>query len=219
MFNVCMTLPLLLLVLATPSNDWTVVTQQDGITVSKQANASQELLQFRAEALIEAPINQVVGVLLDFARRPEWVPSCVSTEVLERPQPNVAIVYSYTKSPPLVNDRDAVFEARTTLLPSDKTVEIRFRDVQDARKPPQAGVARVGPLAGLYRVHQVANNRTAVLYEFMADPGGSIPSWIVNAAGKDAPLQTLLGLRQQVARGTHPEALAETQERLQWHGF
>ena len=207
------------MLLAQAANDWTVVAEKDGIRVSRQAGTGSDLLQFRAEAVIDAPITQVVGVLLDFPRRPEWISSCQSSSVLERPQPSVAVVYSYSKSPPLVADRDVVFEASTTLLPADRTVEIHFRDVPSTQKPPVAGVTRIAALQGFYRVHQLATNRTAILYEFMADPGGAIPAWVVNAAGKDVPLQTLQGLRKQVARAAHPDTVAEIQDRLQWHGF
>jgi hypothetical protein len=46
---------------------------------------------------------------------------------------------------------------------------------------------------------------TQAEYQVHADPGGSLPGWIVNMVSKEIPFQTIASLREQVKRRHYPE--------------
>jgi hypothetical protein len=73
------------------------------------------------------------------------------------------------------------------------------------------GVVRMPRLAGEYDLVALAPTRTKVTYRLDADPGGSLPAWATLRFARNTPLQTLLGLRNQVhaTRGQYAEFVAQ----------
>ena len=52
----------------------------------------------------------------------------------------------------------------------------------------------------------LANGQVEVVYEAHADPGGGLPSWLVNSFVVDAPLNTLRGLREKIGKEVYQSA-------------
>ena len=53
-------------------------------------------------------------------------------------------------------------------------------------------------LNGHYRFKELGPRKTWIEYEIDADPGGSIPGWLVRIASRDIPFITLQNLRKRV---------------------
>ena len=73
-----------------------------------------------------------------------------------------------------------------------------FKNVSDPLKPQVKGVVRLPKLIGHYKLTRVGPKKTLVEYQVEADPGGSLPDWIVERVAKDMPYQTLAHLRDRV---------------------
>ena len=55
-------------------------------------------------------------------------------------------------------------------------------------------------LRGHYRFTALSGQKTRVIFQVEADPGGLLPGWLARFATKWLPLRTLQGLRRQVKR-------------------
>ncbi len=62
-------------------------------------------------------------------------------------------------------------------------------------------------LEGHWKLAGIDPGRTLVEYQVDADPGGKLPGWLVRMLSTDVPAQTLVSLREQVARRQGGEAL------------
>lgn len=176
------------------SDGWKLALERDGVRVEQQEVPGRGLPVFRARGRIAAPLEDVLAVILDVERHPEWMPRCDEIRVLERREPLGADFYVRMGMPWPVSDRDAVLTSDTT-RPSAEESLTRFRLGDQARVAPVSGVVRMPTLDGHYALHAVDASTTHVEYRVDADPGGMIPDWLAARAATDDPLHTLLNLR------------------------
>ena len=66
--------------------------------------------------------------------------------------------------------------------------------------PDKSGIVRIEEAKGIWKFTQKENGETKVLYQFLGDPGGNIPSWIINIFIVDGPYKTLMNLKQFVKK-------------------
>ncbi|HET6345762.1 MAG TPA: START domain-containing protein [Myxococcota bacterium] len=199
---------------------WENVSNQDGIAVWQRAQADSALLEFRGRGVVEAPIDLLTAVLTDHERTGQWLKDCAESFEVERLGAGHAIVYNRTEShAPFVADRDAVVESQAVMLPSKRAVRVEFWSVEDARKAPAPGVVRVSRLSGFWLLQQQDAFRTDVTYQVSADPGGSLPQWLVNWAARGMPADTLKRLREHVRTVDNRPLLTAVHRAFDWSGF
>ncbi len=56
----------------------------------------------------------------------------------------------------------------------------------------------ISHVAGYWQFTKVEDNITDVVYQFVSDPGGNIPDWLVNSFVVQSPYHTLENLRERL---------------------
>jgi hypothetical protein len=206
----------------TGKGPWELVRNEKGIVVHRRAIAGSPLHEFRGTGVIEAPIASVLAVLNDAEHRIEWMKEAAANNRVESIDAYSEIFYSRTKAPWPVAHRDVVLRARTTIDPAAGQVRIEITSQEHPAWPPQKGVVRMPFLRGhWYLWPERGGAWTRAEYQVHANPGGSLPDWIVNMVSKKIPFETMAGMQQQVKRRTYPDfekkltALPEYQTVLQ----
>ena len=200
---------------------WTEVSRRSGIAVSLRQGSRPSFPEIRAECTVEAPLYEVVAVMQDVARYPEWSHNCREFSLIHLDEQGIHTLYNRTFAPMpaslVISDRDVVLRTELFILEPDRRIEARFRAVESELKRKVHGVVRMSSLEGMYRVTALDSERTLVKYRVDLDPGGSLPDWVKRFASRDLPSKTLSGLRRQVdaTRGEY----AETVERWTREGF
>jgi hypothetical protein len=190
----------------TGKGPWEQVRNEKGIVIHRRAIAGSPLHEFRGSGVIEAPISAVLGVLNDAERRTEWMKEAAANNRVESVDAINEIFYSRTKAPWPVAHRDVVLRAHTIIDPAAGQVRIELTSQEHPAWPPQKGVVRMPFVRGhwyLWPEHGGAWTRAE--YQVHANPGGSLPDWIVNMVSKKIPFETILGMQQQVKRRTYPD--------------
>jgi hypothetical protein len=206
----------------TGKGPWEVVRNEKGIVVHRRAIAGSHLHEFRGTGVIEAPIAAVLGVLNDAEHRTEWMKEAAANTRVESLDSYNEIFYSRTKAPWPVAHRDVVLRAHTIIDPKAGQVRIELTSQEHPSWPPQKGVVRMPFLRGHWHLWPERGGAwTRAEYQVHANPGGSLPDWIVNMVSKKIPFETMVGMQQQVKRRTYPDfekklsALPEYQAVLQ----
>jgi hypothetical protein len=185
---------------------WEPVRNDDGIVVHRRTVAGSKLHEFRGVGVVEATIASILAVLDDAPRRTEWMKEAVANSRVERVGEYGEIFYSRTGAPWPVADRDVVNLARTTFDPSARQVRVEFTSTTHPAWPPQKGVVRMPSLRGHWTMTPEHGGAwTRIEYQLHADPGGLLPTWIVNMVSRKLPHDTIMGVRQQVRRRHYPE--------------
>jgi hypothetical protein len=177
---------------------WEQVGRKDGITVTRREVKKRGFPTFRGQGTINAKLFDVLAVLSDIKRHPEWLERAKDVRLVRKINEREYVVYGRTDAPWPVSDRDAVYRSKTQVDLKTKTVRINFWAVKNASVPKRSGVVRMENLRGHYTFKALAANKTWVEYQVDADPGGWLPTWIAKMATKWLPLRTLKGLRRQV---------------------
>lgn len=185
---------------AEPASAWTTIRDEDGIRVS-QLETGEELIAFRAEAEIAAPIALIASVLVNVERRSDWMPMLIENKVVRVLSDSERIEYMAVKTPPLVKERDFVFRGRATFDKARRVLHLDFLPASDAAMPPSDDFVRGEVVGGGWRlVEEPDAARTRVEYGVTIDPRGAIPTFVVNAVASKAPFQTVALLREYMAQ-------------------
>ncbi|MBK8131610.1 MAG: START domain-containing protein [Gammaproteobacteria bacterium] len=194
-------------VLATAA-EWTSVSERDGIAVWTRRLPGAPLKDFRGRMDVDKPLGAVVAVLTDFPAYAQWFLHMREARVLEGTSLADVSIYLVIDGVWPVRDRDAV--ARAEVSQESDTLATRMMLLATPRKiPPVAGRVRMPILQSGWELTPLSPTATRIEVIGSADPGGSIPRWLANAAVVMMPRETLKGLRRQLAlpKYANPDAL------------
>ncbi len=196
---------------------WQFVKQSDGIVVERRTVAGSPLKEFRGRGTVNAPVSAILAVFSDVPRATEWMDSCNASWIVSDMGDREKVVYNRTHAPWPISDRDAVLRNVLTFDEQRREVRLEFATVEDPRAPRVRGVVRMPFLRGHWYLWPEADGKsTRVEYQVHADPGGLLPTWIVNYASRDLPLKTITGLRAQLKRRSYPELEKSIRERPEY---
>jgi len=180
---------------------WKQIADDDGIVVWKKSVPGTSFVAFRGRGLVDADIYDVFAVLYDVEHKKELMANCVDYRLLEYRSPGNVIVYNRIGSPFfLISDRDSVIETKVVFEPEQKRIVANFFKGDDQLMASPSGVVRTKALQGSWTLEATKDGKTELTYQAMADPGGLLPSWLVNLASRKLPYRTIQNMRGQVKR-------------------
>lgn len=180
---------------------WERVDQKEGISVYRKSVAGSSVKGVGGEAMIEAPISKILWVLMDHEHKNDWIDKFKTAFTIEEISPLVHIQYASFDMPFPVTDRDFVYRYEFSVNPEDNAVIVDVKSETHPKATPASSVGVRGEiLSGRYILYPEGPNRTFVKAEYLADPKGYLPAWVVNLVQKQWPYKTLAGLRRQVAK-------------------
>jgi hypothetical protein len=178
---------------------WKRIHEEQGVFVSVRDIPGQSLPMLRGVGRVEGPLLHVLAVVLDDSHVSEWAKGADENRVLREIDPLTHIVYSRSHQPWPVHDRDLVMKRSVQVVAPEREYRVHLTCAA-GEKPELSGVIRIKQCDTLWVLRKLDDDTTLVDYQVHVDPGGSSPDWLVRAASKNTPLDTLLGLRKQVAR-------------------
>ena len=178
---------------------WHLETEEQGVRVFTRPGPGDGFPEFRGETTINAGVFEILAVLDDIDSACEWTQRCAASRQLKRFSATRRIFYNRTSVPWPLQDRDAVLEGAVAGMAEGRDVVASFRSVRWNEMPPQSGVVRMPLLDGAYRVQRLTDTSCRVSLRIRAHPGGIIPDWLAKRLARAIPIDTLHGLRRQVA--------------------
>lgn len=179
---------------------------KDGIKVYKREIPGSDVIAFRGEGVVNAPLSLVATIIFDTKRGPEWVEDLKESRVLRREDGMTFIEYDHIGTPIILKDRDFVARVTTAVDPVNRTLTIEYKSVDDPSAPRTSYVRGNMEHATfiLKAIGSGADQKTEMIGDIHCDPKGSVPKWIVNFFQKDWPVTTFRNLRRQAARKDIP---------------
>jgi hypothetical protein len=201
-------LPLALPAHAAGEAEWKETARAEGFVAMQRDKPGRSFPTYRGRGIVEASILDLLAILSDVKRHPEWMSHNAESRLLKQVSEYEYYVYSRTAAPWPVSDRDAVYHAAVVVDRSKKTVHVNFWAVSGFVAPVR-GVVRMRRLQGIYSLHSLGPKRTLLDFEIDADPEGMIPKWVARIATRDVPIETARRIRKQLAktRGWYAERI------------
>jgi len=188
-------------ILAQDSNDgWKLSKSKDGIKVYTRIPEGSKFKEYLAETTVQASPEQLVKVLKDVDHYTDWMAHIKSARLIKEDGKDEFYVYSEISVPWPFNNRDEVTKTVVSKDESSGTYNIFIVMIPDML-PENKGVVRMPEGKGKWVIEPVKDGMTQIVNQFIGDPGGSIPSWVVNMFIVDGPYKTLEGLKEILGQG------------------
>lgn len=179
---------------------WETITREKGILVATREEPGRQFPSFRGVGRINGSIWEIIAVLEDADNHKNWMHDCNGSRVVEKLDSTHQIVYNRTDAPWPVSDRDIVLKSSFQVTNDGKEIWAKFKQTTHSDAPEVNGVVRMPTLTGHYHIVKIDETHSLVEYRVNADPGGTIPDWLVTQSTKDLPLHTLINLRTRLKK-------------------
>lgn len=176
--------------------DWVMHIDEDGLRVETRDVDGSSYKAFRASIVVAATPDQVLARLQDVKSYPDWFPDTVEARRVPT-EAGMRANYVRTDAPWPVKDRDAIYTQIVQRSGDDIRIDV---GVSPDMVPEAEGAVRVRRAEGRWDL-LAADGGTSVNWQFHLEPGGKIPSRLVNARFVDTPRRALLALREYFAAG------------------
>lgn len=180
---------------------WELSSDEDEIQVFRGTLPNSNLVAFRGRGLIYAPVEKIVGIILDTKRAPEWASDLEESKVVKWISPPFTYLeYNHVGTPFIMKDRDFVSVVRVRPITEKSTVFVDYLPANSTDYPETRYIR--GDLAGSgFKLLSVSNGTQTFLDGWIiCDLKGSVPKWIVNWAQSSWPRTTIEALRVQAAK-------------------
>lgn len=177
------------------NGNWVLEKDKNGIKCFTREVEGSAFKEYKAETTIESTYSGLLALFDDLKNYPAWLDTCIKGEVLKRK--SALEYYSYTVSDPPwpISNREAVVLNSTVQDPKTGYITVKFKSVKGMKRDPD--LIRVDLIDGYWKLIK-KGNRVKVIYKVHCEPGGSIPSGLVNAFIVTQPYNTLLNLKKEV---------------------
>lgn len=179
--------------------NWKLSKEKDGIRVFQSDGQHSKFKSIKVECTLQGNYDKLMAVLNDVNHQKDWVYNSKNSAILKRISPGEFYYYTETYLPWPMTNRDAVVHMKM-----DKDSLNRFLKVTAVSEPnfipEKSGKVRVPRSDISWYVTMPAPQQISIVYIFEAEPGGSLPAWIVNMFTDKGPYESFKKLSELLKR-------------------
>ncbi len=176
-------------------NEWRLDKNKNEVKVYTREIEGFQVRQFKVESHTSASITRIDDLLRNISEYESWMPDVTSAKILEQPDENTYIYHMTINSPFPVNDRDLVTKM-TFAYPTENSLRITYEGLPDYY-PEQDKHVRISHFRGFWEFTETGDE-TVIRNQFLTDPSGSIPSWVINSFMASNPYNTVIALKKEI---------------------
>ncbi len=169
-------------------------TTKDGISVDTRIPIGKSILEYKAQQIFDYTKEEIVKAILNFNEYPQWVHKFYDTKVIKKINSDNYYYHTKIDSPWPVADRDMVIKFRKEF--DQKTgIIVCYIDGVSSYIKEIDGCIRIKEFRGFWKIIPIEKNKTKLISQVYADPGGKAPSWAVNSMMVNGPVDTFQKLK------------------------
>jgi hypothetical protein len=177
--------------------DWEPAGTRNGVRLAHRDDRAREVREVRADAELPFPAARIAGLVCDFTNYPERLPDVREARIVAEQGPGRYKVYMrYAPRFVIVAARDVVVQVE----PHESSAGgygCQWHEVSGSVAP-SPGTVRMRQLRGRWTVDALDAVRARVTYQVAADPGGSIPKWMVRRGALSALPDVIAQVRRRL---------------------
>lgn len=178
--------------------EWTLRKEADHIRVYTIDQPDSSFKAFKAVAVLDAPIENLMAVMVNPGSCVEWVHNCTESYAFGDGEFHDRFAYSVNDMPWPVTDRDYVLRIRTRGNQASGEIVMDLNAMPEQRAENGSRV-RVDRSDTLYRFTP-EGDKTRMVWVQHTDPNGSLPGWLVNSLLVDIPVRSMEELERVANR-------------------
>jgi hypothetical protein len=155
-----------------------------------------ELKEFKGVTHIKADVNAFVALLKDDPQATSWMHNVIVFDVKDRINDEETVIYTVNEAPWPVTNRDVYIRSVMTadahgVVTSSIKAESDYGEINE-------DYVRMPNVNGQWVFTPQAEGMVEVVYQAHANPGGSLPDWLVNSIVVETPMETLTNLHEKI---------------------
>lgn len=174
---------------AEDADGWELKKESGSIKVFTIDQPDSSFQAFKAVATLDAPIENLMAVMVNPQSCVEWVHNCSESYAFGDGDFHDRYAYSVNDMPWPVTDRDYVLRIRTHGEGTDGDIIMDLNAVPE-RRDAEDDYVRVDRSDTLYRFTPMGD-QTRMVWVQHTEPNGSIPGWLVNSLLVDIPVRSM----------------------------
>jgi hypothetical protein len=181
------------------AQDWTFVKERDGIKIYTRSEENTNIKSFRGEADLKTTMEKMRHVVGRTESFDWWDESIKEIKVLAYEEEKMIRYYLVYDLPWPLSDRDLCAEA---IITNDTVTGIRTvrATALPGVVPDKSDKVRIKYYWQQWTMVPKENGIVHVTLEGSVDPGGAIPTWLINMIISDTPLNIITKLRNIVEK-------------------
>lgn len=207
MRSLCRIMSLLLFLgcaVASADSDWQLEKDKDGIQVYSRAVDGWNIREIRGVTTFHGTLGSLVAVIDDPAMGPKLNEFVVESKIKQRDSDTRYLLYSRISMPWPLSDRDVLNQRVITQDPNTLAVTIVDTATQGLM-PVNKNLVRIVHSRQQW-ILVPHKGDVAVELRWLSDPGGPIPSALINTLSVSTPFNTIDELRQLATRPPYAQA-------------
>ena len=175
---------------------WELKKEGDSIKVYTRVVPNSPIKEFKASGTMKAKPEAIYAVLRDVPSYPKWIEDVKHAIKISEYDSGMTFYYQLALPWPL-NDRDMALEMKITS--SENTILFALESNPELVAVDEDFI-RMVTVTGEWSIQQLDDEFCLVEHRFLADPEGSLPSWVVNMFIVDGPYQTMANLSEYLQK-------------------
>jgi ribosome-associated toxin RatA of RatAB toxin-antitoxin module len=187
---------------------WDLAKESNNIKVYTRSVEGSSFKEYKGVMQIDATLSSLVALVDDVPAYPKWIHACTKAKVLKGIGQKESFIYTVNDAPWPVSDRDAVTLNVISQNQATSVVTISISGVPDFI-PLKPGLVRVERIKGFWQFSPLADGSVEVVYQVHNEPGGNLPTWLVNSVVVTQPFRTLMNMRERIKDSVYNEKYYE----------
>jgi len=179
--------------------NWIFLKEAENISIYYRESDTLKYEQLKFVTTFQASPNDLLGIISDIKNAPKWSFLCSETEMVKKISPNEWYYYYITDTPWPLTDRDVVLHLNVTNDNQTGQVIIACENT-DGLVDIKEDYVRIPRLNSRWEFTPLNDSTTRLEFFFSSDPGGAIPTWLLNSNISYGPIQSLGALREIVEK-------------------
>ena len=170
---------------------WELKKDSDSIKVFTRSVSKSPVKEYKAVAKVGANAEDILAMLRNVPAYTEWIEDVVYTKTVSSSEDQMSFYYQMSLPWP-AKDRDLCLDMQITRV--DEAITVNLTSNPDL-VPIDDDFVRILLVEGQWVIRAIDDENSLVEQQFLADPEGSLPKWIINMFVVDSPYQTMKNMR------------------------
>jgi hypothetical protein len=170
------------------------VKDKDGIKVYTVDRDGYSIKGYKVELIMEAEAARIRDFMMDFDNYTKWAYNHEASKTLVPLKNGAAVSYRKIGVPWPLDDREMICQVT---LKNGANGSFSVRITPSAHPYPSTkGLVRMTRFDEVYFITPLGGGKCKVLVEGVADPGGSVPGWLVDMFITEGPYESMKAMRE-----------------------
>ena len=175
---------------------WELAKNKNEIKIYTRQAEGSAIQEFKAITNITAKMKSLESLIDKVSEYPDWQVNVASAKILKQVNLNEQSIYYTSDIPWPFMDRDIVVNTHKTINKKG-IVTYSISSSPDYIKEKEDFV-RIRNAKGKWQFTPKEDGKIEVIYQFYADPAGSLPNWIINLFIVGGPYETFINLKAKI---------------------